>query len=62
MAHRAQKFNGKTWRQCRKKTRYADEYQAEKAAKDCMRNRPQQRLRVYDCPDCDGWHLTHKPA
>lgn len=19
-------------------------------------------LRIYDCPDCNGWHLTHKRA
>lgn len=23
------------------------------------RNRP-KALRIYCCPDCGGWHLTHK--
>lgn len=23
-------------------------------------NRPKE-LRMYECPDCGGWHLTHKP-
>lgn len=24
------------------------------------RNRPKM-LRIYQCPDCGYWHLTHKP-
>lgn len=61
MAHRAHKIGGKAWRQCGKKRRYPDEFQAQKAAKYAMRQRPETALRVYDCPKCGGWHLTHKP-
>jgi hypothetical protein len=42
---------------CRRKTRYASEREADDAA---YRKRMEEglALRVYRCPWCDGWHLT----
>lgn len=49
------------WRQCRSKSRYRSEGEAQQKAKRCMAIRPLPVLRVYDCPVCNGWHITGKP-
>jgi len=50
------------------KTRYASKKDALTAMNARLRGRQRRRhgrpdqLRVYECPACGGWHLTHKPA
>lgn len=58
MSRGAQKLGGKRWRICAKKQRYASESEAQKTANAAMRNRPEHPLRIYDCPECNGWHIT----
>ena len=40
-------------------------YQSQRIAEDHMKKRqwdnPTLDLRVYRCPDCGLWHMTHKP-
>jgi len=50
---------------CQKK-RYDDKRSAQGARNVRMEsarghNRP-EHLRIYDCPDCGGWHLAHGKA
>lgn len=49
----------KTWADCSSKRRYLSPQEAEKNAKVARRKR-NERLRVYRCPHCAGWHLTKK--
>lgn len=51
----------KQWRQCSSKERYEDEHRAQRVADKCMEKRPGVELRVYDCMDCNGWHISSKP-
>ena len=49
----------KLWADCESKQRYDSPTEAEKQVKVARRKRD-QRLRVYRCPHCMGWHLTKK--
>jgi hypothetical protein len=49
----------RTDRTCKSKRRYSDEPEARAAGMVSLAERPgQERLFVYLCPHCDGWHLT----
>ena len=48
-------------RGCKKKIRYRSEAAARGAVKHRRRFQPDIELRVYDCPICQGWHLTKQP-
>ena len=43
------------------KRRYKSEHEALDAAAHGRAVRGAE-LRVYECPDCSGWHLTSRPA
>lgn len=46
---------------CEDKNRYQNETEALVAASRALRKPKNTRtLRVYECPRCKGWHLTHK--
>lgn len=59
MSRGAQKL-GRRWSWCKNKRRYDSEFEAQKTANVAMRYRPNQPLRVYDCADCNGWHITKR--
>lgn len=46
-------------RQCTGKRRLRDREEANRVRKSCENVRG-ERLRVYDCPFCQGFHLTSK--
>jgi hypothetical protein len=46
-------------RMCGKKIRYASRDKAEKAARNRQRH-GSGKLRVYECPICGGYHISHK--
>lgn len=47
---------------CKEKNRYRTQKKAIVAASLALRNKNSntRKLRVYQCPECDGWHLTSK--
>ena len=45
---------------CWRKRGYAKKALAEDAMRKALADRPGQHLRVYNCPYCRQWHLTHK--
>jgi hypothetical protein len=47
--------------QCRRKTRYATRDIAEREMKVVRARWRYQRMSVYQCTVCDGWHLTTHP-
>ena len=49
----------KKWADCDSKRRYVTPQEAERSAKTARRKRD-EKLRVYRCPHCQGWHLTKK--
>ena len=49
------------YKACDRKKRYASKAEAEGAIRDCRRHGSPD-LHCYQCPYCNGWHLTHKPA
>lgn len=44
---------------CERKKRYLTRSEAESAIRDCKRHGSRD-LHCYQCPYCNGWHLTHK--
>ena len=46
-----------TWRQCGSKNRYRHEHDAQQYRKKYEKLRG-EKLRIYDCPVCNGFHLT----
>lgn len=46
---------------CRKKRRYPDELTARAAAMWSISQSETERLWVYACELCKGWHLTSRP-
>lgn len=51
---------------CSAKKRYPDKKTAVSAINFAWKrrqrkHRPKTDLRAYHCPDCNSWHLTHKP-
>lgn len=59
-AHAAPGQSFSEYRSCVRKKRYATKVEAQKAAKAGSRKRDAPALYVYQCPDCGGWHLTHR--
>lgn len=51
-----------TFKSCRAKRRYRDWSTAQRALTASRRKGGQAPTRVYDCPECGGWHLTGAPA
>ena len=47
-------------RMCTSKNRYTEYGFALAAAGRASRR--EALMRVYECPMCEGWHLTHKPV
>lgn len=45
---------------CRRKRRYSDEFGARGGAQHFCRARAVERVWVYRCPCCRGWHFTRK--
>lgn len=47
---------------CLSKRRFPDEYVARAAIQSGMQNGSisTDKLYVYQCPSCRGWHMTHK--
>jgi hypothetical protein len=45
---------------CGKKKRYNTEAQAREMSNKLMNEEGEEFLRMYKCPLCDGWHLTHQ--
>ena len=46
---------------CESKNRYAHLDEAEEALAWCT-SRGRRGLSIYECPYCNGWHLTSKPC
>lgn len=46
---------------CRGKYRYISEAKAKTSAKTIVTAGREGYLRAYECPRCNGWHLTKKP-
>lgn len=68
---RPNKVNGLTVfqrsRMCTSKQRWSDEMAAQAGAASCVERGTADRLYVYKCPECHGYHLTkrvqfNKPA
>lgn len=57
------RFRGKRNVYCgrtrRSKIRYRTLKDAKKARASAINQRPDSPLRIYRCPDCEGYHLTH---
>ena len=48
---------------CGKKQRYETKLQAERTADRAINeNCHKTELKVYECPFCGGWHVSHRPA
>ena len=45
---------------CDRKVRYTSRKEAENTRR-AQEHRLGERLRVYHCPPCRGYHLTHQP-
>ncbi len=45
---------------CQRKVRHRTESKALASAARCAGKRNAKGLRVYHCPYCRGWHLTHQ--
>lgn len=60
------KIHGKTrevWdKMCIKKQRFADEMSCRVRAQHGMSNTETKMLWIYRCPNCRGYHMTHKPG
>lgn len=55
--------DSRVWRMCGSKHRFSSKKDAQTAANYALRrrhNRP-EIARVYHCPNCNGFHLSHKP-
>ncbi len=48
------------FRACSRKRRYATSVEAKKAAERSSKKPGSPKIFVYQCPYCDGWHLTHR--
>lgn len=48
------------FRACGRKRRYETRVEAAKAAEKSSRRKDAQKIFVYECPYCGGWHLTHR--
>ena len=44
---------------CARKDRYRSQGDAADKINKIHHCRPDEKLRVYLCPYCNGWHLTH---
>ncbi len=54
---------GKVWGDCERKTRFRSENEAGAAIVRAGRNpRAKVPVRAYECPHCEGFHLTSSPA
>lgn len=50
----------KSYEMCGKKRGYSSDIQAACEAGRQQAKEPEKRLRIYRCPLCRLWHLTHK--
>ena len=48
------------FRACGRKRRYETRIDAKRAAERSSRRKDAPKIFVYECPYCDGWHLTHR--
>ena len=55
-----EKYGREAHRACGRKVRYSSKEAAEAKANRSMRIYSSPPLKVYQCPYCHGWHLTHK--
>lgn len=46
---------------CLRKKLYISHEEADRALLLCRKHEPTLKLRIYNCPQCKGWHLTSKP-
>lgn len=49
------------FKSCHSKTRYANEYEVQRAITKCKEQRPKTKLRAYWCHRCGGFHLSSRP-
>lgn len=52
-------YGFKEFRMCARKDRYRSQGDAADKINKIHHYRPDEKLRVYLCPYCNGWHLTH---
>lgn len=52
-------YGFKEFRMCNRKNRYRSQGDAADKINRIRQCRPDERLRSYLCPYCNGWHLTH---
>lgn len=52
-------YGFKEFRMCVRKDRYRSQGDAADKINKIRHYRPDEQLRAYLCPYCDGWHLTH---
>lgn len=52
-----QRHRGEVWSDCGKKARYRDQSEARVIA-NRLETKRGDKLRVYECPHCHGFHLS----
>ena len=52
-------YGFKEFRMCNRKDRYRSQGDAADKINKIRHYRPDEKLRAYLCPYCNGWHLTH---
>lgn len=56
-------MDAKAIENCKRKVRYSSESEARAAVTQQLRINPgTPKLRVYQCPVCEGWHMTSGSA
>ena len=50
-------WNYVAYQSCKRKVRYKTQHDANRARKQAVEKRPHQKLSMYFCEYCKGWHL-----